>query len=165
MLRYVLTMLPVAIMNLFSAGCEQQASSVLGSGFQPESFFENHASISDPRERWEAYGLDDYVIEEQRLCFCPPPHGFVTLVVRDNKIVSGNDPSNDRQLSAADLQSFQTVEALFDWIESAGERSPRLLDVEYDAQFGYPTRIIYDQSEYIADEEITYHLKGLRKSL
>jgi len=151
-LRYALTILPVLIMNLFSAGCEHSANSIV----------ENFSSISYPRERWRAYDLKDYTIEQEQLCFCPPPHGYIRLVIRDNKVVEGFK-NDGMALTTDELQWRKTVDELFDWIEEAQSMNPRTLDVEYDSKYGYPTRIVYDQSEFMADEEVTYSLRGLQR--
>lgn len=162
MLRYALTILPTLIMNLFSAGCEHNATSAGDGGFMPAPIVENFSSIGDSRERWEAYGFENYVIEQEQLCFCPPPHGYIRLVIRDNKVVEGYK-DDGTSLTATELQWRKTVDELFDWIEEAQARNPRTLNVEYDSKYGYPTRIVYDQSGFIADEEVTYSLHGLSR--
>ena len=162
MLRYALTILPVLIMNLFSAGCEHSVQSPAGGQLTYESILNDYSSITNPRERWRAYDLKDYVIEQEQLCFCPPPHGFIRLVIKDNKVVEGFK-DDGTALTAEELQWQKTVDELFDWIEEAQSTNPRTLDVEYDSKYGYPTRIVYDQSEFMADEEETYSLRGLQR--
>lgn len=163
MLRNVVLLLSMSMMNLFSAGCEHEAKVVFDNGFQSASILENHSAINDPRERWRACGLQNYSIEQERLCFCRPPHGFVQLTIKDNKIIKGLDKENNNLLTPDELQSFQTVDELFEWIEQAKAQNPRVLEVEYDLRYGYPSLIVYDQSEFIADEEITYHLQNLHR--
>jgi hypothetical protein len=60
------------------------------------------------------------------------------------------------------LQWHKTVDELFDWIEEAKATNPVRLDIDYDSRYGYPMRIVYDQSEFIVDEELTYSLRGLQ---
>ncbi len=161
-LRYALTILPTLVMNLFSAGCEYNATSVGDGSFTSAPIIENFSSIGNPRARWESYDFKSYVIEQEQLCFCPPPHGYIRLVIRDNKVVEGFK-EDGTALTAAELQWRKTVDELFGWIDEAQAMNPRTLDVEYDSKYGYPTRIVYDQSEFMADEEVTYSLRGLQR--
>jgi hypothetical protein len=49
---------------------------------------------------------------------------------------------------------FDTVEKLFDLIESAKKRNAETLNVRYEEAFGYPSRIYIDQDSKGSDDEL-----------
>ncbi len=123
-----------------------------------------NSEIEDPRERWEAWELSDYSIEQSRLCFCLGPHGFVKLTVENGEITEGKEVENGAAVPQDRLQYFQTVDEVFDWIEQENARTPKpaKLTVEYDEKYGYPTKIEYDFSLMIADDELWIEMRSLK---
>ncbi len=122
----------------------------------------NYSHIIEPAARWSAYGLKNYTIEQKRLCFCRFPHEFVKLTVKDNKIVQGIGLTNGQPVPAEILQYYQTVDALFAWIEETKALNPERLEIEYDSRFGYPKKIAFDYSSGIADDELWIEMQALQ---
>ncbi len=120
---------------------------------------EDFSSIADPRTRWKAYNLRDYIIEQERLCFCGAG-GKHQVVVRDNKVVSA---ANLQKKSSVSVDYFRTVDEAFDWLDAVKLQTPAFLEVEYHPRFGYPTKIRYDRSSYTVDDELTLYMRSLRK--
>ena len=129
----------------------------------PELILEDYSHITEPEARWQAYALKSYTIEQRRICFCIFAHGFVKLVVQNNKIVAGTDLTNGQPVPADILQYYQTIDELFDWIEQRQAENPARLEVEYDARFGYPRKIAFDYSTAIADDELWIEMQSLHK--
>jgi hypothetical protein len=129
----------------------------------PASIQEDYSSIVDPAARWRAYDFKNYSIEQKRLCFCAFPPGFVRLVVKDNKIVEGIDLTTNQPVPQETLQYYQTIDELFAWMETMQAQNPARLEVEYEARFGYPKKIEFDQSVYIADEELWIEMQAFKK--
>lgn len=123
----------------------------------------DYSGIADARARWRSHGFKNYSIEQKRICFCPPPHGFVRLTIKDKTIVEAIDLDNGQPLPKEKLDWFQTVDELFVWIESARAQNPVRLDVEYDAVYGYPRKIDFDYGENIADDELSIEIQALKK--
>jgi len=123
----------------------------------------DYSDLAAPRARWQAYGLKNYSIEQKRICFCPPPHGFVRLTIKDDKIVGGVDLTTGQVLSKEQWQYFQTIDELFAWIATARAMNPARLEVEYDAVYGYPRKIEFDYGENIADDELWIEMQALKK--
>lgn len=124
---------------------------------------QDFSSIVDARARWQAYDMKNYSIEQQRVCFCPPPHGFVRLTIQDNKITAGIDLATGQPVPLDRLQSYQTVEELFTWIKTTQAMNPARLEVEYDTHFGYPKKIEFDYGENIADDGLWIEVQALQK--
>lgn len=124
---------------------------------------EDFSHISDPHERWQAYKLSSYSIEQRRVCFCAHPHGFVQLAIENGKIVKGVENENSNNVPENQLRAYQTVEELFDWIEQEMARNPApaTLDVEYHPKYGFPTSMTYDLSTGIADDELWLEMQKL----
>ena len=147
------------ILLLSLGGCE--ILGVSGGGFVTEPVRGDFSEIADPRERWEAYGLTDYTINQTRQCFCPPPRAYA-IVVRDGDVVAVRNPEPPVEQGEMFLEQFMTVDELFDLIESAKQQNPAKLEVSYHPRFGFPTEVDIDISGQIADEELYMTLSDLR---
>ncbi|MGH7450574.1 MAG: DUF6174 domain-containing protein [bacterium] len=131
----------------------------------PMSAFDlpDYSNIVEPAARWRAYSLNNYTIEQQRICFCKDlPQGFVKLTVRDNKIVAGIDLTNGRPVPMAALQYYQTVDSLFASIERMKALNPERLEIEYDSRYGFPRKISFDYSSGVADDELWIETQALQ---
>ena len=118
-------------------------------------------ALASTRARWEASGIDSYVFEFQRLCFCPP------VVIRQVRIevvdgavssavyVDTGDPVDDPSVSVP------TIEDLFDEIQDAIDREADSLETEYDSQAGYPISVSIDYIEQAIDDEMAFTVPTL----
>jgi hypothetical protein len=140
-----------------SAACEERAASPA----TPDGV--DFSAIADAAERWQAYGLKDYVVEQKRLCFCAVPPGFVRLTVRDNRIVGGVDVTTTQPVPPQALQSYQTIDEMFAWLRDVQARNPARLAIDYDARYGYPERIAVDYSVGLADDELSIEQRSLER--
>lgn len=110
------------------------------------------------RALWESQGIEHYRFTLSRSCFCLA-RGPVVIEVRNGKVVS----IVDAETGGSEVDGFavseifgdvDTIEELFGRIDAA--EGAAVLQVSYDATFGYPAEIYIDQSELMADEEIGY---------
>ena len=131
--------------------------------------FEDYRNIVIASERWEAYELTDYSIDQHIGCFCGPPHEFTVIVkngeiddvIVDKEQLGGWDGFDPELIKAEALRKARTIEDVFDLIEdSLGDVAT--LEVEYDEQFGYPISVYIDQDEMIADEELSITMSNLQ---
>jgi hypothetical protein len=127
-----------AALFVFAAGC----GDVLSPG----------SELGVARQRWKAQNLHSYSFTLQRSCFCPSVQPLRVTVVGDS-VVSVIDPATNKPV---DLRSGETIDGLFRFIENAIARKAAVLEVQYDAVAGFPTRINYDGSFRVADDELTY---------
>jgi hypothetical protein len=115
------------------------------------------ADLETARQRWRAQDLHTYAFLLQRSCFCGNTHPLFVAVV------------NDKVAGVVDFETFegvdpnvgQTVDDLFAFIQNAIKHHARLIDVEYDAAKGFPTKIDYDGQAQIADDEIFYRISDV----
>ena len=89
--------------------------------------------------------------------------GFVRLTVRDNKIVGGVDIATTQPVPPQALQSYQTVDQMFTWLQDVKARDPVRLAIDYDARFGYPVRVDVDYSTGLADDELSIEQRSLER--
>ncbi len=113
--------------------------------------------VSEQRFLWEAQSLDDYTYDVQRVCFCPLREG-VQLTVVDGVVAGATDLTTEEVLEPSEVQWYVTIDGLFDLLQDAYDRNAHQVDVDFDANRGYPTRIFIDYSEMIADEELGFTL-------
>ncbi|MEO8398192.1 MAG: DUF6174 domain-containing protein [Ignavibacteriaceae bacterium] len=132
---------------------------------------ENFSSIKDPEERWQAYNLKNYTIEEVQYCECLPPNKWNTIIanniVEDVKYEISKDSYYSRtedEIYNQTKKSAITIEEAFELIKQYKNNSYRL-DVKYNIRFGYPERIFIDIDSLIADEEIIREFSNLKKTI
>jgi hypothetical protein len=99
------------------------------------------------RTAWRARAITDYRIKVTVACFCPGPSGPAILEVEGGVPVALRDTTG-RPIKGTrgardpfEPWSSYTVEGLFDAIERAARRGDAVVEVTYDAAFGYPTQI------------------------
>jgi hypothetical protein len=112
------------------------------------------------RNRWQSVGFADYTYRVDRACFCGFA-GLAEIEVRNSVIVAVTQVHDGSAVEPEFFQFYDTVEDLFDLIEDAIAREPQVLNVEYDAQLGYPTSIELDYAFNVADDELTVTVSGL----
>jgi hypothetical protein len=130
---------------------------------------DDFSSISEPRERWNAYKLTDYIIDVSWACECFPPTGCEAHIIHDTIIdVSYQIPSESYYgRSKDDIYNYTKKKALtineaFELIEQYKENADTVI-VDYDLRFGYPTKLFVDIDFQIADEEIIRRFSNLQK--
>lgn len=162
MKRIILNLLLITIFFISCDSTEKEQ-------FITASINEDHSSIVDPRERWEAYHLSNYFIEQSWACECLPPSGCSTFIV--NGIVTeikyeldanGYYGRTKEEIYAQTKTTAMTVDDAFDLIDIYKENSD-LMIIEYDQRFGFPTRIFFDIDSLMADEEINRRFSGLQR--
>lgn len=154
-------------LTLTFVGCDILGEDETTNQYTTEAVVGDHSDISEPRARWEAYGLENYTIEQTRTCECALPYTF-TVVVRSGEVVDVlyELPEDEKRWPVNDyetvLANAMTIDSLFALIES--ERpSAANIDVAYHAKYGYPTEVFIDRDERIADEEIIRSVADLKK--
>src|SRR5690554_4772760 len=137
---------------------------------------EDFSHIVDPHERWKAYDLEDYSIIQSRSCECEPIGEARILVVKDkiSKVEICFD-AKKRAKGDIDIQPYcdaksleiakdfvLKVEEAFALIEHYKETA-HSVRVEYHPKYGFPTDLNIDIHARIADEEIKYKFRDLKK--
>ena len=120
--------------------------------------------LSEQRALWETLGLQDYAYDVQRVCFCLVREG-VRVTVMGGAVTGATDLATGEVLEPNEVQWYLTVDGLFDILQDAYDRNAHEVQVEFDPNRGYPTRIFIDYSEMIADEELGFTLLGEVRAL
>lgn len=115
----------------------------------------DYSLINNPRERWQAYRLTAYTIEQQRQCFCPFRGNKVTLKISNDNVIEAKYTDDNNDVNEDEIKIYRTVNQLFDFIDTLKVNHVDSLYVEYDSTYGYPKRIFIDQIKYAVDDELT----------
>ena len=101
--------------------------------------------------RWDAQGVDDYVMDVDVGCFCAV--GRYRVVVRDGAVASvvGSDGRPSRGTGRV------TVDDMF----ALALDDPHELTATYDPVLGYPLTMSVDPDENVIDEEVGYVVRRL----
>jgi hypothetical protein len=137
-------------------------SSIANAG-QPKS------EVEKARDKWQAANASHYQFELFISCFCVFNEDMPLLIeVKDGAVVSMEFKSGkeiDPQLLEL-FQRYDTIDKLFDGIESGfdfegDDQGPAdKVTVEYDATYGFPTKIDIDFIEQAADDELYLSISG-----
>lgn len=134
---------------------------------------EDFSDIKDPKERWEAYDIQDYVINENEF----NSHFYswsADVLIKQNKVVDiiessitvntweGEHIVGDR--SKFNMNELVTIDELFTLIYQLSKHTTQVLTVEYTPQYGYPTDIFStDKDTTVMDSEYSFHANVVRK--
>jgi len=113
--------------------------------------------------QWRALAVHDYVIHQEKLCFCLNAGRVVEIVVRSDTIASVT--ALDGRPEPIEKESCLTVDGLFAYIARAKEQETSEIEVTYHELYGYPERIDVDwYSEAIDDEVsfVTFEFRAIR---
>ena len=111
------------------------------------------SNLDKQQQFWDSNDIDSYTFTQSISCFCSEEYREPKeVVVRDGVIVSLAGVAYDADLQ----QSILTVAARFDYIRKSLAREPEMFSVEYDVDYGFPSRFYFDFSLLIADEEVDY---------
>jgi len=132
------------------------------------SIEEDYSNIADPKERWQAYNLQDYVLNESTACNCPPSP-VVRAIIIDNEVVDveyeiSKDQYYGRTKEEIETQMMHfamTVDEAFEFVETYTDA--QRIEIEYDLRFGFPSRIHVDGDTMLADDEYTRQFSNLNK--
>ena len=113
-----------------------------------------------PRQLWEALNIHDYIIEQQRKCFCPYQGRIVEIVVRADTIasISGLDSLH----TPIQCGGYKSIDSLFAFIEWARALPNAHIEVVYDEQYGFPKHVFLDPLPNAIDDEVTYETSHFR---
>ena len=120
------------------------------------------SELDKQRGDWVALATNSYSFVYRRSCFCPPPDNqSVRIVVFEDQVVSVTATSTGEEIDGTDLESWPTINALFDYVERAIDEGADELTVEYHAEWFYPTLISIDWLRDAVDDEISHTASGL----
>ena len=117
--------------------------------------------LGEQRALWAAQGLTDYTFDVTKVCYCQSV-GDVRVTVKGGVITGVTELASE---VARDPETFRTIDGLFDLVQDAYERDAHEVQVEFDPNRGYPTRIWIDYGRMIADEEMGFTLLSEVKAL
>ncbi len=110
--------------------------------------------LADYRTLWETQRLTDYAFDVSRVCYCQF-RGDVRVTVKDGVITGVTELASE---VARDPDTFRTIDGLFDLVQDAYDRDAHEVQVDFDPDRGYPTRIWIDYVEMMMDEEMGFTL-------
>jgi hypothetical protein len=136
--------------------CDEGALPTVPTAGTPEQ------QLAGARARWSALRVANYEFTGQLSCFCPPDVRTPSTFRVSQGVGVIVTPLPDAARTT--LERFRTIEHLFGEIQSALERQPYALAVDYDPAFGYPRSVQVDQRRELVDEEWAFTVTDFRRS-
>ena len=116
------------------------------------------------RAKWDAATSDGQTASytAQSSCFCPEDYTRPMNITEQNgKIVDATYADTGEAVPNYIRDGLLTMNERFDQLQDAYLSGAERIDATYDPQLGYPSSVYIDQSFMMADEEISYNIKGL----
>ncbi|NES82144.1 MAG: hypothetical protein F6K10_12490 [Moorea sp. SIO2B7] len=127
------------------------------SELNPQQTKEILAELEKNRRKWHSHKIKSYQYLSTMMCFCAPPANItIKVLVRKNVVTSVTNAETNQPISNPNLESYKSIDELFEVIEKAVKKGAAQILVDYDSQFGYPSRINIDYIKMAADDEITF---------
>jgi len=86
------------------------------------------------------------------------PRGTFIFTVRRGAAESVAAAKPELTDSSEDVEQYDTIEKLFQIIESAAKRRPGILEIEYEPQLGYPRKLDLDYKSFVSDDELYFQI-------
>src|SRR5258706_2038086 len=119
---------------------------------------EKSTTLAEARTKWKSHHISDYEMLYDQVCGCVIPSDVETMV-RANRVVMVFDRERKKWVKAKFLRYYQKVEQLFDQIERIKRPQEQgRFEVEYDPEYGNPTRVFVDLDKSSVDEELQYNI-------
>ncbi len=116
------------------------------------------STLAANRQKWESQHIGHYRFQLAIGCFCAFRSQMpLTVEIKDGQVVSMLDSQGQAVSEFADtFEKYNTVEKLFDTLNSALNGGADKVTVEYNADYGYPQSIDIDYIELAMDDEMGF---------
>ena len=115
------------------------------------------------REKWMSHEISGYQIEMQKICYCVPEVvRMMVFEVEGDEVTAVRYADTGEDVDPQYYGDFNTVEAMFSFVEKALEKDPADLSIAYDEKYGYIKELSIDFKENIADDEISIIASNMR---
>ncbi|MBW3571707.1 MAG: hypothetical protein KY467_11415 [Gemmatimonadetes bacterium] len=118
--------------------------------------------LQEARTRWQGKNVASYSYVLELQCFCAPASQLrpVLVTVQNGAVASLQywDPDPAKRTPAPDsiFGAYDTVEELFDLIEDAIDRDADVLQVGYDAEYGFPYVVNVDYKTGGSEQKLLF---------
>ncbi|MFT7693722.1 MAG: hypothetical protein ACI8P2_002351 [Candidatus Latescibacterota bacterium] len=113
--------------------------------------------LAENRAKWATQSVAEYTFNFSRSCFCLPDYRReAVLAISSGQISSATYVDDGAAVAVEVVRSYKTIEGLFSAIDEAITTGAAQIDVEFDADLGFPAKVFIDQDFRIADEEASY---------
>jgi Family of unknown function (DUF6174) len=112
--------------------------------------------LAENRQKWEAQHITHYRFSLSVGCFCAFRDKMpLTIEVQDGQVVSMVDKDSQAVTDFKDtFAQYDSIENLFNALDSAQNGGAEKVTAEYNPDHGYPQSIFIDGSTQVADDEM-----------
>lgn len=117
--------------------------------------------LNEARTQWDGKNVSSYTYILELQCFCAPASQLapVLVTVQNGAVASvqywDSDPADRTPAPASIFGAYDTVDELFDFVGDAIRRDADVLQVGYDAEYGFPNIVNVDY-ESGGDEQVLF---------
>jgi hypothetical protein len=116
-------------------------------------------ALSDNLAKWQRMRPAHYQFQSGKSCFCQPATYLVEAegaVVTQAKLVFYSDPPQNPTLQS------HSIDSAFARLKGLQDGNPYRLEVTYDREFGFPSRVYVDHIQNGADDEVSYAISHFK---
>ncbi len=127
-----------------------------------DSYPDLRAELAEARQKWAAVSRENgYTFQQAFRCFCPQEVTQITQIGVNGAVIDSlSYVESGEQVPVSAVKRYYSVEEMFALIEQELGRAD-YMEVDFDAETGFPTFIGIDPSDCVADEEYSIVSQGL----
>lgn len=132
-------------------------AALAGCGLGDDDSFQNQ-NLAQARTLWDRKDVASYSYVLELQCFCAPASQLepVRVTVQNGAVASVRYVETNATAPSDIFGPYDTVEELFDLIQDAIDRDADLLQVGYDATYGFPHTINVDYESGGTDQLLLF---------
>jgi hypothetical protein len=126
---------------------------------------ETGTELSRNKQKWQDANVTHYTFQLSVTCFCPVAGVMpMTVEVKDGEVVSLVDVNGDAFPSTDPLndliEKYVTIDRIFSELNSDSVQGAERLEITYDPTYGFPSDVVIDFVEEVADDELYLSITG-----
>jgi hypothetical protein len=126
---------------------------------------ETGTDLSRNQQKWQDANVTHYTFQLSVTCFCPVGGVMpMTVEVKDGEVVSLVDVNGDAIPSTDPLndliEKYVTIDRIFSELNSDSVQGAERLEITYDPTYGFPSDVVIDFVQEVADDELYLSITG-----
>ena len=112
-------------------------------------------------KQWKASNIQNYTFELTKSCFCPQEE-VKEVSVQNGYLENAIFIPSKTPINLSKRGDIYSLDGFFTLIQNAFDKNASVVTVQYDYDYGYPTKISINQDTTVTDGGITYKITNFK---
>ena len=124
---------------------------------------DTQSRLDSNRKKWDSEMASNYQFNFQWSCYCAMDFvAEANIIVRENRIQNAAFVEGDVPIPRnVAIERYQTMDGLFDLLQSAIDEKAYTISAKYHPELGYPSEVWIDYERRTVDEELGFSIQSL----